>query len=160
MFFQSTSRRCASGPDDIPLLVRHFVQQFSRRINKSIETIPSETMSILTRYPWPGNIRELQNVVERAVIVSEGSILEVPSGEFKRAAPTSANKSERRDDMRGVLEHVERDHILTALNRTKGVVAGPNGAAAQLGMKRSTLQLRMRRLGISRNSAWHSIGAE
>ncbi|MGH9666314.1 MAG: sigma 54-interacting transcriptional regulator, partial [Bryobacteraceae bacterium] len=141
-------------PEDIPLLVRHFVQQFSRRTNRSIETIPSETMNALVRYRWPGNIRELQNVIERAVIVSTGSVLRVPMSDLKpkgisaepEPEPTPARATET--NIRSVLEASERKQILSALEESKWIVAGPNGAAARLGMKRSTLQSRMQKLAI------------
>jgi formate hydrogenlyase transcriptional activator len=139
--------------EDIPLLVRHFVQQFSRRMNRSIETIPSQTMNTLVRYDWPGNIRELQNVIERAVIVSAGPVLKVSLDDLRTRAHSaeSLNGSSASEDtgkMRGVLEDAERKQILAALKQARWVVAGPNGAAALLGMKRSTLQAHMQRLGI------------
>ncbi|HLX43370.1 MAG TPA: sigma 54-interacting transcriptional regulator [Bryobacteraceae bacterium] len=141
-------------PEDIPLLVRHFVQQFSRRTNRNIETIPSEAMNALVRYSWPGNIRELQNVVERAVIVSTGPVLKVPVDDLvvrARAADAQAEEASPIDtarNMRGMLEDTERKQILGALEQTRWIVAGPNGAAKLLGMKRSTLQSRMQKLGI------------
>jgi formate hydrogenlyase transcriptional activator len=139
--------------EDIPLLVRHFVQQFSRRINRGIETISSETMNTLVRYDWPGNIRELQNVIERAVIVSTGPVLKVPLDDLRTrvSSAESSNGSSASEDagkIRGVLEDVERKQILLALKQTNWIVAGPKGAAALLGMKRSTLQAHMQRLGI------------
>jgi formate hydrogenlyase transcriptional activator len=139
--------------EDIPLLVRHFAQQFSRRMNRSIETIPSETMNALVRYDWPGNIRELQNVIERAVIISNGSILKVPLDDLRtRVASAEAlnggGVSEDTGTMRDALDDAERKQILAALKQSKWVVAGPKGAAALLGMKRSTLQAHMQRLGI------------
>ena len=138
--------------EDIPLLVRHFVQEFSRRMNRSVETIPSETMNTLVRYDWPGNIRELQNVIERAVIVSTGPALKVPLGDLKtRVRAEASNGGGASDDagkMRAVLEDAERKQILAALKQTNWIVAGPRGAAAMLGMKRSTLQAHMQRLGI------------
>jgi formate hydrogenlyase transcriptional activator len=133
-------------PEDIPQLVRHFAQQFSRRMNKHIETIPSETLQALTRYRWPGNIRELQNVIERAVILSCGPVLNVPLSELKQVHVNGQASFIGRD----TLEEVERKHILEVLEDTGGVLGGPNGAAARLGLKRSTLQFRMRKLGISR----------
>jgi len=138
-------------PEDIPLLVRHFVQQFSRRIGKAIDTIPSETMTTLVRYPWPGNIRELQNVIERAVILTKGPVLTVASDGLRIANGTSvplavAAVSSR--NMRALLDDAERQQIVTALEQTNWTVAGPNGAAARLGIKRSTLQSRMQKLGI------------
>jgi formate hydrogenlyase transcriptional activator len=139
--------------EDIPLLVRHFVQQFSRRMNRTVETIPSETMTMLVRYDWPGNIRELQNVIERAVIVSTGPVLKVPLDHLKTRVPSAevrngGRASEEGGKMRGVLEDVERQQILAALKQANWLVAGPKGAAALLGMKRSTLQGHMKRLGI------------
>jgi formate hydrogenlyase transcriptional activator len=137
-------------PEDIPVLVRHFVQQFSRRHNRSIDTIPSDTMDALVRYQWPGNIRELQNVIERGVIVSRGPVLKVPIAEFKahaaRAAIAKAVKPV--STLRDTLGETERNQILKALEQSQWVIAGPKGAAARLGMKRSTLQFRMRKLGI------------
>jgi len=142
---------------DIPLLVRHFTQQFSRRMNRVIETIPSATMDALSRYHWPGNIRELQNVIERAVIISSGPVLSVDVTDLKfpqtgppvekPASPESTNGS-----LHSVLEETERQQILKALKQSNWVVAGPNGAAAHLAMKRSTLQLRMHKLGITRST--------
>jgi formate hydrogenlyase transcriptional activator len=138
--------------EDIPLLVRHFVQQFCRRMNRSVERIPSETMNMLVRYDWPGNIRELQNVIERAVIVSTGPVLKVPLDELRTRVPSEASNdgsaSEDTGKMRSMLADVERKQILTALKQANWVVAGPKGAAALLGMKRSTLQAHMQRLGI------------
>ena len=142
---------------DIPLLVRHFTQQFSRRMNRVIETVPSAAMDALSRYHWPGNIRELQNVIERAVIISTGPTLNIDVSDLKfskadpaekRAASKSANGA-----LHSVLEETERQQILKALKECNWVVAGPNGAAARLAMKRSTLQLRMQKLGIARGSS-------
>lgn len=134
-------------PEDIPLLVRHFVQQFGERNNRIIETIPSEAMEALVRYPWPGNIRELQNVIERAVIVSRGPILDMPLCEL-RADVIAKPPTRTSGNLREVLSETERNQILRALEASNWVVAGPNGAAARLGVKRSTLQIRMKRLGI------------
>jgi formate hydrogenlyase transcriptional activator len=149
-------------PEDIPLLVRHFAEQCARRMNKKIETISSETLKQMRQYHWPGNIRELQNVIERAVILSAGPVLNVPLGEIQsRPSPMAMNRNEdsdkdrrstTRQDIRDVLEETERKHILSVLAQTNWVVAGPNGAAIRLGMKRSTLQLRMRKLGLSREN--------
>jgi formate hydrogenlyase transcriptional activator len=131
--------------EDIPTLVRHFAQQFSRRMNKTIETIPSETMAALSDYEWPGNIRELQNLIERAVILSSGPTLDIPvTALSKRVTPAV------RDAEAETLEDADRRHIVAALEGTHWVIAGPNGAAARLGLKRSTLQFRMRKLGIVR----------
>jgi formate hydrogenlyase transcriptional activator len=134
-------------PEDIPLLVRYFVQAFSRRMNKHIETIPSETLQALTRYHWPGNIRELQNVIERAVIRSFEPVLHVPLSELKQVGVNGQGSPTRQD----TLEEVARKHILQVLEDTGWVLSGPNGAAVRLGLKRSTLQFRMRKVGISRN---------
>jgi formate hydrogenlyase transcriptional activator len=143
---------------DIPLLVRHFTQQFSRRMNKVIETVPSATMDALSRYHWPGNIRELQNVIERAVIISAGPALSVDVSDlnFPKAGPPvekPASAKSTNGVLYSVLEETERQQILHALQKSNWVVAGPNGAAALLGMNRSTLQVRMHKLGISRGAA-------
>jgi formate hydrogenlyase transcriptional activator len=147
-------------PEDIPLLVRHFVQQFSRRLGKTIDAIPAETMTALTRYAWPGNIRELQNVIERAVILTNGPVLSVHIDDLRApngtATPSSTPNGHAastpiaasRQDLRSALEESERQQIMAALEQSKWVVAGPEGAAARLGLKRSTLQSRMRKLGI------------
>jgi formate hydrogenlyase transcriptional activator len=149
-------------PDDIPLLVRHFVQQFSRRMNRSVDTIPSETMTTLVRYHWPGNIRELQNVIERAVILSSGSVLKVPTDELRPRVSAKGDRSVLRDSgtdmpsagdnskgrLRAALNDAERQEIVATLEKTNWKVAGPNGAAAVLGMNRSTLQSRMQKLGV------------
>ncbi len=140
-------------PDDIPLLVRHFVEQFARRLGKMIDTISSEAMSALIKYPWPGNIRELQNVVERAVILTSGPVLQVQHDQLRMAEaapapPPVAAGSNGSGNMRAMLDDAERQQILTALEQSSWTVAGPNGAAARLGVKRSTLQSRMQKLGI------------
>jgi len=131
--------------EDIPLLVRHFVQHFARRMNRVIETVPSETMSALTQYQWPGNIRELQNLIERAVILSPGPVLRVPLQDLPARSVAGVDKVRPQ-----TLHEAERAHILEALKETKWVIAGPNGAAARLGMNRSTVQFRMKKLGIVR----------
>jgi formate hydrogenlyase transcriptional activator len=142
--------------EDIPLLVRHFARQFARRMNRAIDTIPSETMNVLVSYHWPGNIRELQNLVERAVILSTGAVLNVPLRDLQSqpqtAAPTNApaNGTPRKIE---TLEDVERRHVLETLEATDWVVGGPKGAAVLLGLKRSTLQVRMAKLGIRRARA-------
>jgi formate hydrogenlyase transcriptional activator len=130
--------------EDIPALVRYFVEKYSRRMNRTVETIPAESLELLVRYPWPGNIRELENLIERAVIVSPGPVLRVPGSELK-------NPSEPAGDSL-TLHAAERDHILKALDATNWVLAGPRGAAARLGMKRTTLQSKMRKLGVARRS--------
>jgi len=141
--------------EDIPLLVRHFVQQYGRRMNKHIDSIASETMKALVRYDWPGNIRELQNVIERAVILSPGPALKVSLADLQsRAEPAAMRRQkapehvESSGNMQSVLDETERAQILRALEQSNGIVSGPEGAAARLGMKRSTLQFRMQKLGI------------
>ena len=143
---------------DIPLLVRHFTQQFSRRMKKVMDKIPSTSMDALCRYHWPGNIRELQNVIERAVIISTGPALSIDVSDLKlpksdRTAERSASSNSANGTLHNVLEETERQQILKALKQSNWVVAGPNGAAAHLGMKRTTLQQRIHKLGIVRNSA-------
>src|SRR5258706_3036017 len=129
--------------DDIPTLVRYFVQKYARRMNRAIETIPSETLDLLVRYSWPGNIRELENLIERAVIVSPGPVLRVPLSELKLPSEPAAGEML-------TLEAAQREHVLKALEATNWVLAGPGGAAAKLGMKRTTLQSRMQKLGLTR----------
>jgi len=141
--------------EDIPMLVSHFTQLFAHRVNKKIESVATETMNALVDYSWPGNIRELQNVIERAVLISNGPTLKVPLSDLaiRASKPASQHKPvkvrEEARPMRSVLEEVERKQILAALEQSRGIVAGPNGAAALLGLKRSTLQLRMKKLGIN-----------
>jgi formate hydrogenlyase transcriptional activator len=133
--------------DDIPMLARHFTQRFARRMGRRIETIPAAVMDALVRYPWPGNIREMQNVIERAVILSRGPELEIPLSEFKHQTKVASV------DFPGslaTLEEAEREHILRALGETNWILGGPAGAAFKLGMKRTTLQSKMRKLGIAR----------
>ncbi len=140
--------------EDIPLLVRHFAGEFSRRMNKTIETISSETMDALCQYHWAGNIRELQNVIERAVILSPGPALVVPLAAMQlNLTPTPAGtdasaRSTRRRPVRSILADVDRDQIIQALKEADGRVGGPNGAASRLGLKRTTFITRMNKLGI------------
>ena len=134
--------------EDIPKLVRHFAEVYARRMNKKIEEIPSETMDALVRYRWPGNVRELQNFIERAVILSPHTILRAPTSELE---PFHAAK-ETELTMTG-LAQVERDHIVRALEASNWVIAGPNGAAARLGMKRTSLAYKIKKLGLSRPRA-------
>jgi formate hydrogenlyase transcriptional activator len=134
-------------PEDIPKLVQHFTELYARRMNKRINEIPSETMDALARYPWPGNIRELQNFIERAVILSPLSVLRAPTSELE---PFPIHR-EANAPMTG-LEEVERDHIVRALEASNWVVGGRTGAAERLGMKRTSLVYRMRKLRISRPS--------
>jgi formate hydrogenlyase transcriptional activator len=129
--------------EDIPALVRHFAQKFALRMKKRIETIPAEAMRALQAYPWPGNIRELENFIERAVILSSGSDLMVPLSELKVMAPPPNGSLK-------TLEDAEREHILKALREAKWTIGGSAGAAAKLGMKRTTLQSKMQKLGIVR----------
>jgi formate hydrogenlyase transcriptional activator len=151
-------------PEDVPLLVRYFVQKFSRRLNKSVAFVPAEAMEALAGYSWPGNIRELENFIERAVLLSPGRELRVPVSELKSVllAPgggdvsspslSSASLAPSASSSASIstLEDAERQHILRALRRTEWRIAGPKGAAVVLGMKRTTLQARMRKLGIRR----------
>ena len=146
-------------PEDIPLLARHFTQQFARRLHKTIETIPASTMQSLIRYPWPGNIRELQNIIERAVILSPGPVLQVsPTDLLPRALemmplPPEPLDRARHTPLRSALEETERRRILRELEECKWMVAGPHGAAVRLGLKRSTLQYRMQKLGLYRRAS-------
>lgn len=128
--------------EDIPTLVRYFVQKFARRMNKHIDTIPSAAIKTLSQYDWPGNVRELENLIERAVILSQNSTLHVPLAELEAAAGSAPPAP--------TLEETEREHILKILKATKWVLSGPSGAAARLGMKRTTLQSKMQKLGITR----------
>jgi len=128
--------------DDIPLIVRHFVSKYSQRMNRNIDTIPSRTMEVLKDYAWPGNVRELQNFVERAVILSPGSSLRAPLDELTQET-IQLSKTHL-----STLEEMEREHVLRALKESKWVTGGPKGAAAKLGMKRTTLAYRIRKLGI------------
>jgi formate hydrogenlyase transcriptional activator len=139
--------------EDIPLLARHFTREFSRRMNKRIDTIPFETIQRLARYPWPGNIRELQNVIERAVILSKERVLRVASSDLKQVTVTLEDSPGSED----TLAEAERKHILKVLEDTGWVLGGPKGAAVRLGLKRSTLQFRMRKLGISRPACYTSM---
>jgi formate hydrogenlyase transcriptional activator len=140
--------------EDIPLLVRYFVQKFSRRMNKTVLYVPSEAMDTLVSYAWPGNIRELENLIERAVLLSPGKDLRVPLSELRNpqapAAIESAAPSLAANASIATLEEAERQHILRALRQTEWRIAGPRGAAKLLDMKRTTLQARMRKLGIRR----------
>ncbi len=132
-------------PGDVALLVHHFVQKHARRMNKRIDAIPPEAMQALERWHWPGNIRELENFIERAVILSPGPTLRVPLSELASTEETEAPSTQL-----STLETAEREHILRALREAKGTIAGPMGAAARLGLKRTTLNNKMRRLGITR----------
>lgn len=131
-------------PEDIPLLVRHFAQKFAQRMKKRIETIPSEAMNALQAYHWPGNVRELENFIERSVILTQGPDLVVSLDELKHAPGHTMNSKPT------TLEQAERDHIMRALQAAKWIIGGPTGAAAKLGMKRTTLQSKMQKLSITR----------
>lgn len=130
--------------EDIPTLVQHFVRKFAQRMGRFIETIPKETMEALKKWHWPGNIRELENLMERSVILSEGNLLRVPLWELQATRSHHGKQSE------ASLESAERQHILRVLKEAGGVLSGPNGAAKRLGLKRTTLQSKMQRLGINR----------
>jgi formate hydrogenlyase transcriptional activator len=142
--------------EDIPRLVRHFAQKHAQRMNRQIDTIPAETMRALREWHWPGNVRELENFIERAVILSRGSVLNVPVSELRAAAPQASPAptpgSSPVVPQPRTLEESEREYILKVLRETRGVLSGSNGAAARLGLKRTTLQGKMRKLGISRDA--------
>jgi formate hydrogenlyase transcriptional activator len=127
-------------PEDIPLLVRYFAQKYGRRMEKQIESIPAAAMKKLAAWHWPGNIRELENFIERSVILTNGSALQVPIGELGSNGKAAVVPGTRQAD--------ERDGILRILKDTNGRVAGPQGAAARMGIKRTTLISRMKKLGI------------
>jgi formate hydrogenlyase transcriptional activator len=133
---------------DIPILVRHFVSLHSRRMGKSIETIPPEAMEALTRWRWPGNIRELENFLERAVILSRGPVLHVPLVELE--AMSEEEEDEETAAVNPTLQAAEREHILRALREAKGMIGGAGGAAERLGLKRTTLNSKIKKLGIER----------
>jgi formate hydrogenlyase transcriptional activator len=133
-------------PEDIPLLAHYFVQQATRRMRKTIDTVPLGTMEALIHYRWPGNIRELENVIERAVILSPGPVLRLSPRDLKSRISPGQNT-----DRHQTLEEVERNHILKTLKETSWVLSGPSGAAARLGLNRSTLYFRIKKLGIVRS---------
>jgi formate hydrogenlyase transcriptional activator len=128
---------------DIAMLVRYFVQKFARRMGKRVESIPAEMIQEMETWHWPGNIRELENFIERSVILTQGTVLFAPMAELREASPERSQRS-------GTLEQIEREYILLSLREAAGVIAGPRGAAARLGMKRTTLQSRIQKLGIAR----------
>ena len=128
--------------EDIPLIVRHFVDKYSQRMSRLIETISDRTMEVLTNYAWPGNVRELQNFIERSVILSPGTSLRAPLDELTQETVHAAQAP------LSTLEEMEREHVLRALKESNWVTGGPKGAAAKLGMKRTTLAYRIRKLGI------------
>jgi len=132
--------------EDIPLLARYFTQKYARRMNRAIETIPGEAMEALTNWNWPGNVRELENLIERAVILTRGAALHVPLAELRNGGEAASTTGALT-----TLEEAEREHILRALRESKWVVGGPAGAAVRLGLKRTTLQSRIQKLGIVRS---------
>jgi formate hydrogenlyase transcriptional activator len=127
---------------DVPLLVRHYVEKYARRMNRCIDMIPTRAMEVLANYSWPGNVRELQNFVERAVILSSGRWLRAPLEELKQNPPQNSRPNLE------ALEEMEREHVLRTLRECNWVTGGPNGAAVRLGMKRTTLAYRIRKLNI------------
>jgi PAS domain S-box-containing protein len=131
-------------PEDIPLLIKYFVSQHARRMNRHIETIPPDVMQALTRWRWPGNVRELENFVERAVILSPGPVLRAPLAELQLTAEPVKEPSAN-------LHDAEREHILRILREAKGMISGPAGAAKRLGLKRTTLNSKLKKLGIKRS---------
>ena len=137
-------------PEDIALLVRHFVDFCAKRMNKQVEHIPTEAMDSLLNYPWPGNVRELQNFIERAVILSPGKILRAPLAELKQFADGPDASGQSAAPKPATLKDAEREHILQALAETNWVVGGPKGASARLGLQRTTLISKMQKLGIFR----------
>jgi formate hydrogenlyase transcriptional activator len=130
--------------EDIPMLIRHFVEKCSARLHKRIDIVPDEAIEAMKRWSWPGNIRELENFIERSVILSEGNRLTPPLGELREEI------SRQQSDADGTLRDKEREHIIEILRQTRGALSGPSGAATRLGLKRTTLQYKMQRLGISR----------
>lgn len=135
---------------DIPVLVRHFTEKHAHRMKRQIETITADTMEVLSRWPWPGNIRELENFIERAVILSQGPVLRAPLAELKAAQELLPVPRQEPENSAATLQAAERDHILRVLRSSNGVIGGPTGAAAKLGVKRTTLNSKLRKLGISR----------
>jgi formate hydrogenlyase transcriptional activator len=141
-------------PEDIPVLVRHFVRDAARRMNRRIALVPAAAMDALLRYSWPGNIRELQNLIERAVILSPGEVLQVPVSEIHEGVGVAKPRGSHQ-----TLEETERAHILGTLKETRWILSGPRGAATRLGINRSTLQFRMKKLGIERPSVSGEVSA-
>jgi formate hydrogenlyase transcriptional activator len=131
-------------PEDIPLLVRYFAEKFARQMQKPIQTIPAQSMRQLQQHHWPGNVRELENLIERAVILTTGTELAIPLPEIKSNPPAPAAQPEQ----------AERESIIKVLRETRGMLGGANGAAARLGMKRTTLQYRIKKLAITQDEWW------
>ena len=144
--FPITAPPLRERTEDVPLLVRHFAQKFAQRMKKRIDTIPSEAMKALQTYHWPGNVRELENFIERAVILTQGQELFVSLAELQ-PMPSHTTTS-----VTTTLEQAERQHILKALRESNWTIGGPGGASTKLGMKRTTLQSKMQKLGIARSS--------
>jgi len=140
-------------PEDISLLVQYYVDKYSQRMNKRIDVVPEETMAALCRYSWPGNIRELQNLIERAVIMTPGNVLQIQVSDLQESNRISSS-------MAGTLEDVERQRILQALREAGAVIGGPHGAAVRLGLKRTTLLSKMQKLGIARNTNYSPLTQE
>ena len=132
--------------EDIPLLVNYFVAKHVRRMNRRIESVPAEVMTALTKWHWPGNVRELENFIERAVILTNGPTLRAPLAELEMPEEIVASPAD------SALETAERDHILRILREAGGVIGGPGGAAERLGVKRTTLNAKLKKLGIQRDS--------
>ena len=163
--------------EDIPLLARYFAQKFAQQMEKRIETIPSATMRALTDWDWPGNVRELGNVIERAVILTRGGSLEVPLAELRRGCLDESSpmaRSRDRDDIARIVKETisaldgrrsvadeyyrkQREHIMRVLGETKGKVGGAEGAAVRLGINRTTLLSRMKKLGVDPKQFYRSI---
>ncbi len=137
-------------PEDIPALVRHFVLKYSERMNKLVDEIPQQTMEAMVAYDWPGNVRQLQNFVEHGVIVSEGYLFEPPLGQLRRQATATTGIPKAKASK--TLDDATRDHIRQVLEESRWVVGGKQGAAARLGVARTTLLSKMRRLGIQTSS--------
>ncbi len=157
--------------EDIPLLVRYFVQKFARQMQKNIEFIPAETLKAMAGFPWPGNIRELENLIERAVILTRGKSLEAPLSEWSRSIPNATPNPNRSDERKEIVqiiretlnqmkegqsraeiseyEEKQREEITRILRETKGRVGGAGGAAARMSISRTTLLYRMKKLGIN-----------
>jgi DNA-binding NtrC family response regulator len=131
---------------DIPVLVRHFVAVHARRMGRTIEKIPDATMDVLMKWKWPGNIRELENLLERAVILTRGPVLYVPLAELE----TPVEEDEEENGETPTLHAAEREHILRVLRECKGLIGGTDGAAARLGLKRTTLNSKIKKLRIER----------
>jgi formate hydrogenlyase transcriptional activator len=127
---------------DIPMLVQYFVQKFARRMGKQVESVPAELIREFESWDWPGNIRELENFIERSVILTQGPVFFAPMAELRVSSP-------KRSPTSGTLEEIEREYILRTLRDAGGIIAGARGAAARLGMKRTTLQSRILKLGIT-----------